>query len=111
MTHVVTILADHKGFTAPHVSGDEYYVDAIVNITAYVQGGVTVTGASLGLSTINQMLVTGIEEIGQSARAVISTLGAYESGSSVKLILSTGSAQLSGTADEGMVRIRAYGLI
>ena len=111
MTHVITLLEDHKGYTRPRVAGDEYFVDALVNITAYVAGGVTVTAASLGLSDITQVLVTGVEEIGHSARAVISTAGAYESDASFKLILSTGSAQQSGTADEGMVRIRVYGLI
>ena len=35
MTHAVTVLADHKGMTTPKVSGDEYYVDAKVNITDY----------------------------------------------------------------------------
>ena len=109
MTHVVTLVADHKGVTAPKVVGDEYVVDAIVNITAYVQGGITLTAASLGLSSLHCVLVTGVEEIGHSARAVISTAGAYESGTSAKLILSTGSAQQSGTGDEGMVRVRVYG--
>jgi len=35
MVNVVTILADHKGMTTPRVTGDEYYVDAKVNITDY----------------------------------------------------------------------------
>lgn len=111
MVGTVTVLADHKGMTTPKVMGDEYCVDALVDMTNYVQGGVTVTASSLGLSTITQVLVTGVEEIGQSARAVISATGAYESSSSFKLILSTGSAQLSGTADEGMVRIRVFGMM
>lgn len=109
MTHSVTLLADHKGFTKPRANGDEYMVDAIVNITAYVQGGITLTAQQLGLSSITQLMVTGVEEIGHSARAVVSTTGAYESNSSVKLILSTGSAQQSGTGDEGIVRVRAFG--
>ena len=41
--------ADHKGVTAPKVAGDEYVVDAIVNITAYVQGGITLTAAELSV--------------------------------------------------------------
>ena len=111
MAHTVTILEDHKGHTAPHVSGDEYFVDAIINITAYVQNGITVTAASLGLSVINQVLVTGVEEETHSARAVISTAGAYESKGSFKLLLNVGASEQTGTADEGMVRVRAYGLI
>ena len=109
MAHSVALVADHKGVTAQKVAGDEYLVDATINITAYVQGGVTVTAASLGLSSLHCVLVTGVEEIGHSARAVISTAGAYESGTSFKLILSTGAAQQSGTGDEGMVRVRVYG--
>ncbi len=111
MAHTVSLLADHKGFTKPKAVGDEYMVDAIVNITNYVQGGITLTATSVGLSQITQLIVTGVEEIGQSARAVVSNTGAYESIDSVKIILSTGSAQLAGTADEGIVRVRVYGLL
>ena len=109
MAHTVTALADHKGYTGPKVSGDEYVVDATVNITAYVQGGITLTAAELGLGSLHCVLVTGVEEIGHSARAVVSTAGEYESTSSAKIILTTGSAQQSGTGDEGIVRVRAYG--
>ena len=35
MAHTVTILADSKGFTRPRVSGDEYVVDAVLDITSY----------------------------------------------------------------------------
>jgi len=111
VTHTVTLLADHKGFTKPRVNGDEYMVDAIINIGAYVQGGITLTATQVGLSQITQIMITGVEEIGHSARAVISTTGAYESVSSVKIILSTGSAQQSGTGDEGIVRVRVFGLL
>ena len=111
MTHTVTLLADHKGFTKPRVNGDEYMVDAIINISAYVQGGITLTATQVGLSQITQIMITGVEEIGHSARAVVSTSGGYESSSSVKLILSTGSAQQSGTGDEGIVRVRVFGLL
>ena len=111
MAHTVTLLADHKGYTKPKANGDEYQVDALINITNYVSGGITLTATEVGLSQITQVMVTGVEEIGHSARAVISSAGAYESVSSVKIILSTGSAQQSGTADEGMIRVRVYGLL
>lgn len=110
MAHTVTIIADHKGYTTPRVSGDEYFVDAAIDITAYVAGGVVVTASSLGLGSITTALVTGVEEIGHSARAVATAeTGAYESESSFKLILSTGSAEQSGTGNEGTVRVRVYG--
>jgi len=111
LAHTVTLLEDHKGMTTPKVMGDEYVVDAIINITNYVQDGITITASSLGLATITQVLVTGVEEIGHSARAVIDTDGAYASDSSFLLILSTGSAQQAGTADEGTVRLRVFGLL
>ena len=50
MTHTTTILADHKGMTTPKVSGDEYYVDANINITSYTEDGEIITAAELGLS-------------------------------------------------------------
>jgi len=109
MAHAVTLLADHKGMTTPKAVGDEYVVDATIEVENYVQGGITVTAASLGLSSLHCVCVTGMEEIGQGARAVISITGLYESNTSVKLILSTGSAQLAGTSDEGMVRVRVWG--
>ena len=111
MTHVVKLLADHKGMTTPRVHGDEYLVDASVNITAYVQGGVTVTAAQLGLSRINTVLVTGCEELTHTASAVLDTDGAYLSGTSFKLALIAGNAQQSGSGDEGMVRLRVYGIL
>ena len=109
MTHTVTLVADHKGVTTPRVSGDEYFVDANINITAYVQNGITVTGASLGLGTITAVVVTGVEEETHSAQAVLSSAGEYESTSSFKLLLQAGVAEQAGTADEGIVRVRVYG--
>ena len=43
MTHTVTLLADHKGFTKPKVIGDEYLVRAKINISAYRDAAVTST--------------------------------------------------------------------
>ena len=112
MTHVINIIADHKGATAPRVSGDEYFVDAAIDITAYVQNGITVTASSLGLSTITTVIVTGVEEETHSAQALATAVtGAYESTSSFKLLLNVGNAEQSGTGNEGTVRVRAYGLI
>ena len=111
MTHTVTLVADHKGFTKPRANGDEYMVDAVIDITAYVQNGITVTAASLGLSQITQVMVTGAEQLTHSAHAVISTTGAYESVSSFKLVLVDGPTQTAGTGDEGTVRVRVFGLL
>ena len=60
MAHTVTILADSKGFTRPRVSGDEYVVDAVLDITSYTANGEEILATALGLSTINCVVVTGI---------------------------------------------------
>tara|TARA_R100000278_G_scaffold123273_1_gene112572 strand:+ start:6140 stop:6475 length:336 start_codon:yes stop_codon:yes gene_type:complete len=109
VTHTVTIVADHKGFTTPRVSGDEYFVDANINITAYVQNGITVTASSLGLGSITAVLVTGVEEETHTAQAVLTSAGDYLSTTTFKLLLNAGNAEQSGTSDEGMVRVRVYG--
>tara|TARA_R110002012_G_C11619506_1_gene608837 strand:- start:1129 stop:1692 length:564 start_codon:yes stop_codon:yes gene_type:complete len=44
MTYAVTILADHKGVARPSVFGDEYVVDALLDITSYGSTAITVTG-------------------------------------------------------------------
>jgi len=115
----VTLIADHKGFTGPKVVGDEYYVDALCNVTAYTTGGEVVTAASLGLSSINQVLITGRQEsasnvIVDSVHTEVGTTGDYESNTSFKLhatIKSTGAATGSGATTVKMVRVRVYGLL
>lgn len=109
MAHTTTIVADHKGFTAPRVSGDEYFVDANINITNYVQNGITITASELGLATITAVMVSGVEEETHSAQAVLTSSGEYLSTSSFKLLLQAGTGEQSGTADEGIVRVRVYG--
>ena len=111
MAHTVTLIEDHKGFTRPRVSGDEYFVDAHINITAYVAGGVTVTASSLGLATINSAMVTGQEALDYVAVVRVENTGAYNSASQFKLALTQGVAEQGGTGDEGMVRVRVYGNI
>jgi len=110
LTHAIRLIEDHKGFTGPKAVGDEYLVDAAIDITAYVQNGITVTASSLGLSTITTVIVTGVEEETHSAQALATALtGAYESTSSFKLLLNVGNAEQSGTGNEGTVRVRVYG--
>lgn len=43
MSHTITLLADHHGFTGPKVMGHEYYVDAAINVTKYTSD-LTLTG-------------------------------------------------------------------
>ncbi len=61
MAATITILSDHKGVSRPSVSGDEYVVDAKVNITAYEAGGVTVNASDVGLSRVTCVSITGQE--------------------------------------------------
>jgi hypothetical protein len=60
MTATVTLLANHKGITTPRVVGDEYVVDAVVDITSYTTNGEALTASQFGLSSINAVVVTGI---------------------------------------------------
>ena len=60
MTHTVTLLADHKGFTKPKVMGDEYCVDAVIDITSYTANGEEVLATSLGLSSVTAVVITGV---------------------------------------------------
>tara|TARA_Y100000401_G_scaffold18271_1_gene12366 strand:- start:4451 stop:4810 length:360 start_codon:yes stop_codon:yes gene_type:complete len=60
MAHTVTLLADHLGSDKPRVAGNEYCVDAVVDITSYTANGEEVLATSFGLSTINCVVVSGI---------------------------------------------------
>ena len=60
MAHTVTLIADHKGFTNPKVVGDEYVVDAFIDITSYTANGEEILASKFGLSTITCVCVTGL---------------------------------------------------
>ncbi len=114
----VTILADHKGVARPRVSGDEYVVDATINVNPYVAAGVVINASDLGLSTITAVTITGTEKaVGNSGflpNIMLETDGTYTSASSFTIKatdLDGTNAAASDVDDVGMVRIRAYGLI
>tara|TARA_R100000734_G_C3240734_1_gene45477 strand:- start:111 stop:461 length:351 start_codon:yes stop_codon:yes gene_type:complete len=114
VTHTLSIVADHKGFTTPRVSGDEYFVDANINITSYTEDGEVITAAKLGLGSITAVMITGAETASGVAleRFVVelSTTGAYESATSFKLVGTTASSGAeSANGDLGFVRVRVYG--
>jgi hypothetical protein len=119
MAHTVTILADSKGFTRPRVSGDEYVVDAVLDITSYTANGEEILATALGLSTINCVVVTGI--------SVDTLTGGYEARMIAPEVLS-GAAnggkyhgqndrfqihakEASNTDNIGEIRVRVWGLI
>jgi len=116
LTHTVTLLADHKGQTRPRVSGDEYFVDAVIDITSHTAAGEEISASSLGLSTINCVIITGQEKgIGNSgflASIELSTAGAYESSSAFQIVATDfdgTNASASNSDDVGAVRVRVYG--
>jgi hypothetical protein len=111
MTHTVTLLADHKGFTKPRANGDEYMVDAALDITSLTPTGEVITASSLGLSSISSVVITGSEGALNGFKLLCAANGAYTSNSSFTVtayILATG-AEVAGNA--GTVRVRAFGLL
>lgn len=56
MTNTVTLLGDHKGFARPSVLGDEYVVDAVINVTDMNDSQAGLTGQLDG--TANTLLVS-----------------------------------------------------
>ena len=61
MTYSVTQLADHKGFSAPKVSGDEYVVNVELDVTSFAATAISVTGDFLALP--NQFTADAGEDI------------------------------------------------
>ncbi len=119
MAHTVTILADSKGYTRPRVSGDEYVVDAVIDITSYTANGEEITATSLGLSTINCVIVSGISVDtltgGYEARMIAPEVlsgaangGKYHASQSVFQIH---AKEASNTDNIGEIRVRVWGLI
>lgn len=118
----VTILADHKGVARPRVHGDEYVVDATVNVEPHVAAGFPISASDLGLSRITAVHITGVEKfdtflpqilIGASDGSYLAVDGS-SSTSTFQIVvtdLDGSNASASDADDVGMVRIRAYGLI
>tara|TARA_R100000353_G_scaffold86907_2_gene64625 strand:+ start:185 stop:532 length:348 start_codon:yes stop_codon:yes gene_type:complete len=115
MTHTITLIADHLGFTGPRVMGHEYVVDVCVDSTNLPSGGVTVTAAECGLSTVSCVVVTGAENPNHYVIQPVITAetGAYESASSFKLHYADdlGSASTTSDTNVGSVRVRVWGLL
>ena len=116
LAFTVTILADHKGHTGPRVSGDAYFVDAVIDVTSHVAAGAVIPASEFGLTTISAACITGSEG-GNTRLAGIETTaaGAYESATSIALIFTSLDGTNATVADDGdptcAVRVRVYGLI
>jgi hypothetical protein len=118
LAYSVTLLADHKGIAAPKVHGDEYYVDAVIDVTSAVAAGSVIPASALGLSTISAVLITGSDNPNNSTNDIAvkvecSATGGYESGTSFALMFTTvaSGTTISDDANGGSTRVRVYGLI
>jgi len=116
--YTVAILEDHKGHTGPKVSGDEYYVDALIDVSTYDASGVVLSASDFGLTKINTVHHTGTSNVLFYPTFVVSgTTGLYTSTSTVTMLLvqalqATPAEVADGGTHSGMqMRVRVYGLI
>ena len=122
----ITLLEDHKGQTAPKVAGDEYYVDALVDLGGagnanYTTGGIDITAESLGLSRIISVLVTGQDSVIAHPSIQIHADGSYllrdgttksKTSFCLQMVVGQAGVNLEGNgADYGSVRLRVYGIL
>jgi len=121
----ITVIADHKGSTAPRVSGDEYFVDCFVKMTVYHDADV-INASDVGLSRITAATITGttagVSDGSMAVGAYIQVptanvaTGLYTSTSSIKIALydNDGACGLLSDAtnmDDMTFRLRIYGII
>ncbi len=113
LAFTVTLLEDHKGVSRPKAVGDEYVVDALVDVTSIVATGSIIPASEFGLSTITAAMITGHDNAnGVQPQVECSATGAYESTTSLALMftaLDGTNATLSNDANGGSVRMRVYG--
>tara|TARA_R100001509_G_scaffold140854_2_gene95754 strand:- start:179 stop:556 length:378 start_codon:yes stop_codon:yes gene_type:complete len=122
----ITLLEDHKGQTAPKVAGDEYYVDALVDLGGsgnanYTTGGIDITAESLGLSRIISVMITGQDSVIAHPHIQINASGAYllrdgtttsKTSFCLQMVIGASGANAEGNgADYGSVRLRVYGIL
>ena len=111
--HTTVLLADHKGIARPKVCGDEYVVDAVVDVTSVLAAGSVIPASDFGLSTIHCATITGYD-LAHTARPSIeiSATGAYESNTSLALVFTAmdgTNATLAHDANGNSVRLRVWG--
>ena len=114
LAYTVTTLADHKGITAPKAVGDEYVVDAVIDVTSHVAAGAVIPATQFGLSTIHAACITGHEGANHRYPNIETTAaGAYESSKSIALMFTSLDGTNATIADDGdvtcAVRVRLWG--
>lgn len=111
--HTTVLLADHKGVARPKVCGDEYVVDAVVDVTSVLAAGSVIPASDFGLSTIHCATITGFDGAnGIQPQIECSATGAYESVSVVALMFTSldgTNATVADDANGGSVRLRVWG--
>jgi len=116
--YTVTLLSDKKGVARPKVSGDEYYVDALIDVSTYDASGVVLSASDFGLGAITTIFHTGTSNVLFYPTFVISgTTGLYTSDSTATMLLvqalqATPAEVADGGTHSGMqMRVRVYGLL
>ena len=114
LAYTVTTLADHKGITAPKAVGDEYVVDAVIDVTSHVAAGAVIPASAFGLSSIHAACITGHEGANHRYPNVETTAaGAYESGTELALMFTSLDGTNATIANDGdptcAVRVRVWG--
>ncbi len=112
----VSLLADHKGFTKPRANGDEYMVDALLDVSTYDASGVVLNASNFGLKTITAVSHTGTSNVKFYPTFVISgTDGSYTSATSFTMLIvdalqATPAEVADGGTHSGMqFRLRVFG--
>ena len=112
--HTVTLLGDHKGNTRPKAIGDEYVVDAMVDVTSHLAAGAVITAASLGLKTIHCATICGSEGANAHVPSILtSATGTYASSTTIELMFTALDGTNATVANDGdpacAVRLRVWG--
>ena len=114
LAYTVTSLADHKGITVPKAVGDEYVVDAVIDVTSHVAAGAVIPASAFGLSTIHAACITGHEGANHRYPNIETTsVGVYESSTSLALLFTSLDGTNATMADDSdptcAIRVRVWG--
>lgn len=112
--HTTTLLADHKGVSRPKVCGDEYMVDAVVDVTSHLASGAIIPASDFGLSTIHCATICGSEGANAHVPSLLTTAtGGYTSSTSIALMFTALDGTNATVANDGdpacAVRLRVWG--
>ena len=114
--YTVALLENHKGVSTPRVMGDEYFVDALIDVSTYDASGVVFSATNFGLSSISAVTLTGTSNVKFYPTFVVSgTDGSYTSSSTFTMLIvdalqATPAEVGDGGTHSGMqFRLRVFG--